>query len=862
MRTSHSLNRRKNRRLQVILALPLLAVLASQPVVAETVHDRPSQAPTISLAEPPGFAALTGDQQAVVDLVFGGQQIGAVRVTYRPGSLTIADPGAVAALLGGLTDPAQIRSALSDPQLASNASLVCTAGADPATCGRLDPEIAGVIFDENRFQLEVFVNPSLLAARSATERRYLAPAEPGVALVNAIGLAMSGGGGDQRYNLQNRLVIGDAARRFRADLAYATDYGLQADQLAVEIDRPDWRFTAGMFWTPGTELTGRQKLIGAGLASQVDTRLDKDQLRGTPLVVFLNQRARVDLVRDGRLLSSRIYQAGNQTLDTAMLPDGSYELEIRIEEAGGATMRERRFFSRNALLPAVGEHVLFGYAGFLADDSRPGLINPTDSAFVQIGAAKRFGPHLAIDGSAMLIGQTGVVQLGGYYVARSFQLRLAALALTDGRYGGLLRLASNSNGRLNFDFDLRHIRAGAGAQPLGTGAAATGPSAFVSQNLGALTLAEGSFTQINGSASYSANGMRLSLAGSWRQSSGRERDYTIGPTAQVDLVRRGPLRLVANADLTQSNRGRAGYVGLGLQLLGQRGQASSNVGYRSTDLDGSGHRRSGAVASVQGSWQSGSPDGTELELGGGYDRALENELLSARAVLDTRTFEARGELIHNLDGQSHPTQYSLGLATTVALRGGQLAFDSQQQSDSLVLIDLAEAGATMQFEVLVNESVVGKLNGGGHLPLALTPYHEYTVRIRQIGGDLARYDGASRRVALYPGNVVRLDWNASPLVAVFGRLVDTAGQALANVALDSNGSIGQTDDSGYFDIQTASGAMLVARLPDGSACNITMPELSGTRGYSRAGTLTCDRSAAALGSNPPTPNVSQLKRAP
>lgn len=841
-----------------------LCALAGVPATASAEAARPPRvAAVITVAEPEGFSALTGEQQAMADVYFGGQRLGTAQVRFRPGSLTIADPAAIAAMVPGLIDPGKVQAALANARLAANAHLVCTPGADPNLCGLLAPEVAGVIFDENRFRLSLFVNPALLATRDPAERRYIAAAEPGLALVNSLAAAVSGSsGGEDSFNLQDRLVIGDADRRLRADLGYATGFGVVADRLAVEVDRPDWRYTGGLFWTPGSDLAGRRKLIGAGIETQIDTRLNKEQLRGTSLTVFLNQRARVDIVREGRLLTSRIYPAGNQALDTTMLPDGAYEVEIRVEEIGGASSSERRFYTRNPVIPAAGERVLYAYAGMLADETGTGLIDPTGDPFFQVGGAKRLGPHLALDGSAMLAGDQGVAQLGGYYLNDRFQVRIAAIGMTGGSYGGLVRLASTGNSRLNFDFDLRRIEVDGNAASASTVPGSTAPASFASIGYSALSLATQSYTQFNGSLSYSFDNGRLGMAGSWRRTEGLEREYAFGPSARVDLVRRGPWRLVANADLTLTNRGRSGYVGLGLQFFGQRGSLTGNAGMRTSNLETNGVRRRGAVGSVYGSWQAGSPEGTELSLGAGYENELRHDLASASIQLRTRPVELRGDVVREFGSANPSTQYGFGLETTMAVHGGQIEFEGREQSDSMAIVDLAGAAPDMEFEVLINESPAGRVQGGGRLPLALTPYREYDVRIKQVSGTLARYDGDARRFALYPGNVAQLKWSAATLLAVFGRLVGEDGTPIADVAIASEGSVGQTDANGYFQIQTSEAASITARLPGGGQCETRLPALSVENGYARAGTLTCVMSPSSDGLRGSVIASSSIKRSP
>ena len=63
-----------------------------------------------------------------------------------------------------------------------------------------------------------------------------------------------------------------------------------AQQLVAHVER---RFQ-------GSDLVDRRKIIGLGVETQTDTRLDRDRLRGDPIVVFLAQRSRVDVLREAR----------------------------------------------------------------------------------------------------------------------------------------------------------------------------------------------------------------------------------------------------------------------------------------------------------------------------------------------------------------------------------------------------------------------------------------------------------------------------------------------------------------------------------------------------------------------------------
>ena len=791
----------------------------------------------IAAGEPEGFATLTSEQAAVVDVYFGGRRIGDARITYWPGLLAFADPGKLAALLPDLADPQGVAAALASRELATHANLVCTPGANPAECGRLVPQVAGGIFDQDRFRVDIFVNPHMMSVKQAVGMQYVQRPEAGLSVVDAIGAVLSGSSGGPRfYNIQNNLIVGDGDRRVRAEFSYASGFGLQADRLVLEVDKPERRYMAGAFWAPGTDLIGRRKMLGLGIETQIDTRLDKDALWGNPLVVFLVQRARVDIVRDGRVLTSRIYDAGNQSLDTRTLPNGTYEVTLQIVEAGGALREEKRFFTKNQTIAAPGQKVFFAYAGVLADDTRRGFVVPGGIPFFQAGMGRRISPHLALDATVAATNRTVMGELGTYVISPLAQIRLAAVASTQGQYGGLLQVSSQGSSRFGFNFDLRRIR-------IARQQAVTGPDEFEPGTLSGaadatLPLARRSFTQASGSLSYNLKDARIGFAASYRREQGQPVNYSYGPSFRWEFLRRGPLRMSASGDLAFTSQGRSGFIGLSLQLLGERSSISADAGMRSAAPDGE-PRRSGPVGSVRGSWQDDNFAGAELTLAGGYDHDLETDSLNGSAEMRGERLSLRGDVTHSLGTSGSPTQYSLGLQTTLGMRGGRIVLRGRDQNDSMVIVKVDGAGPDDRFDVLVNDGKSGSVRGSGDVAVAVPAYRQYEVRIRQTGGNLLHYDGSVRRVGLYPGNVARLSWKASKVIAMFGRLLLESGEPVRQALVSNPAGIGETDDNGYFQIEAASGSTLEVGMRGGASCRVDLPQLQSQDGYAPLGTLIC-----------------------
>jgi hypothetical protein len=248
------------------LAFALLALIACAGVASA----QPSP-PPVATRPPPGFEDLLRPQETVVDVFFGGARVGIARASYRPGRLTFAEPAKVAAFLPGLRDPAAVTAALSG-DLPTHPELVCRNGL-PQGCGELTPDIAGVIFDESRFAVEVFVSPRQLGVSGAGGARYLPEPPARGSVVSSFAGAVSGeSGGPTSFGLQSRTVFAWGARRFTAEFAGSNAQPFQVESLVAQVDRPGLRYEAGLLWSPAFDFTGQARMYGAGVGSQFDSR--------------------------------------------------------------------------------------------------------------------------------------------------------------------------------------------------------------------------------------------------------------------------------------------------------------------------------------------------------------------------------------------------------------------------------------------------------------------------------------------------------------------------------------------------------------------------------------------------------------
>lgn len=806
-----------------------MALLVAAPTAAMA-----QDAPKIGM--PAGFADLAKAQQVIADIYYGGDRVGEAQLEFQGGTVRLADPALVADMLPGLTDPAAVRAALTGA-LENHAALVCTPGADLESCGRLSPTVAGVIFDQDHFRLSIFVNTRYLAVRSASDETYLPAPTAGLSLVDWVAGTVAGSSsGGTDFAIQNRAVLGIRDARLVSTTSYASGIGLKGDVLAAQLDKPGVRYTAGAFWAPGLDLVGRRRIVGASVETQFDTRADKDILIGSPLILSLAQRARVDLLVDNRLVGSRIYDAGNQSLDTSALPDGAYEVVLRIQEFGGAQRQERRFFTKNARIAPVGEWLWFARGGVLVQDRPGAFLSATRDPYAEAGMSRRIGRRFALDGTLVATSDRVMAEVGAYLLTAPAQFRVALLGTTKQDSGFLFQANSTGGSPFNFNIDARRIQSHDDRPLIAAGGLEPGTVMSATATMPIVRTSGGSFTQLMGEVGYRLKNAQLNFSAFYRRDR-RQDHYAVGPTARWSVLHRAGLDLTLEANLAQSSIGRSGYAGIRLQLLQPRHSLSATAGVQSIPSRGQG-RKTDVVGGIQGSWQDDDVLGGNLVLVGSVDHMPGNDIAHGRADLRGPMGALAADVVQQIGGAGQ-SQFSLTGQTAAIANRHMASLGSRDQSDSMIAVRVQDAPPAALFEVLVNETPRGHVRGGQTLALAVPPYRQYGVRIRPVGGGLVHFDNGARRVSVYPGNVATLAWSVKSVAAMFGRLVWSNGLPVTDADIVARDAVAHTDQAGYFQIETTRSADLTVRAPDGRTCTamINAPETSSP--YVPLGTVAC-----------------------
>lgn len=784
---------------------------------------------------PEGFDELQAPRTAMVDVYFGDKKVGEALAVTKPGHLQFQTPSDVLKMLPLAEASPALSSGLS-AELPTNASLACSRS-NSSLCGTLEPDVVGIIYDEDRFRVSVFVNPRFLGVNERNREGYLPTPDAPLSLTNAFGLNASGTLGQHSdYNFQNRTIVGLGSGRIRANTSVASRLGLVVDDLVGEFDRKDMRYSGGLFWSPGSEFTGQRRILGAGAGTQFDTSLDQEALHETPLILFLPQPARVELLVDGRLVGSTSYPAGNNAIDTSALSDGSYNVVLRIQQANGAVREERRFFVRNTALPPVGHRVFFAYAGVLANTERNHPISASNTLYYQGAMAWRLSDSLAVDLAALGTQHKAMVQVGGWFLKGPARVRAAGLLSTAGDVGALLQMNAADLGPVNISFDLRRIWSADGKPliPLSQqiesfdGSAPTG-----------VQLASGSYSQATGSIGVRLGDGYLTLVGSYRKDRDRKADYNVGPTLNWPIVSRSQLQIVLEASAQRTRTTSAAFVGARIAFASGALSTFSTVGGSFQNArDSFQPSRSRAVSTFTAQY-SHQTDSSLLTYEGGLDRTIDTSAVRGGGTLYSPLGTARANVLHNLEGDGG-TQYDLSFQSGFALGGGSpAAFGARDLEPSALVVSVDGDATGAQFDVLVDEVARGRVKAGQRFSLFVPGYRTYKVRLAPVDAPSVSYDTGARDVTLYPGNVKSLAWRAETTFALFAQAVSPDGTPISNALVQTAKSVSETDENGYFQIDMRRGDRISVGRGKETLCHIALGEITVKNDFASAGKVLC-----------------------
>jgi len=747
---------------------------------------------------PPGFENLLEPQTTEVDVYFGGLFLLSTFATYTPTDLTFLQPDAVINRIPGLLDPAMAVDKFSSA-LPTNSELACLKK-NQTNCGQLTTDSLEIIFDENRFRVDIFIGSPLLAVRGTDIDKFLSPSSAGVSLLHQISAAYTGVEGKENiYNITNSTTLAYKETRLFVLSNVNGEEDFTVDTLALEREFSGRLYQAGFFRTNAANLlfVNETDFAGITIGSSLDTRNDLDQSAGNDLQLFLESRSRVGIFRDGRLISTKIYNAGNQILDTSQLPGGAYDVELVIRDSFGQIREETRFYVKTNDIPPLGQTLYFFNVGELTrKEIDKNLPTTTGVSLVRAGISKRLWQDFGAEVGVMKQENDSVMEAGIFKLGRIYDLNL--------------NLAAGSNDDFGLGFNAR-IRAGR------TTLNANLRRTWIDKDrsiIGSETI------QGNLNLSFPLGRGLLNLTGRYNdQKDQTDRNYGIRYNFPVYTFGRSLLDV--DFQVTRDNGNLLVLIGARLtRLQGQwRNEISSQYFY---DKPENLKKNSGFINNMATNWNDG-------------DRYISDVTWNMRAVdeqndqhLDT-DFEVvsdKGRL--NLDtsysAETGQINYGASFATTFIANKNTVSFGGRSQARSALVMDIEGDVEDAYFDVQVNGAVRGSAKIGEKTVIGIQPYETYEVALVPRGDTLVDFNDQTQTATLYPGNVVTMTFKATRVLIAFGQIVDEEGKPVTNALIKGVIGLATTDEFGLFQAEIDSAVVELVVRTRTRECKVQLPQ--------------------------------------
>ncbi|MCH9691533.1 MAG: TcfC E-set like domain-containing protein [Gammaproteobacteria bacterium] len=755
----------------------------------------------LETSAPKGFEALTAPQELVADLYYGSRAIGAAHITVDPQYIRFTSPMSVLSLLPETLDESALMFSLKTPQ-PKNTQYVCRS-AGQVNCGHLTPDKFGVIYDEERYRLDIFIAPELLPQQPAIDNPYLpdSSSENEFSIVQNLRGTWSGvendwGSGSYSATLNGNTIIGFEESALHANWSVASEEGYQLNTLHWTRDYRGKAYSVGLLQPQGGSLLTQEALYGVELRSSLRSRTDINYLQGAPIEVNMPVRGRVEVYRNKRLIHTEMMEAGNHLLNTSTMHSGSYEVEIRtFDETGRALSQYIEFFSKDSQLPPPGEWRWSFQAGLPTRNYSTGTLPEHDnsagilpehynSGLVQGSVARRLTDNLGLFSSVAATEKEQLFKLDARWIGRYMELSPSLMVTNQGRIGyGLQARMKTRFGTLSAmetKFE-------------------TASTAIQNENYHFLS---NGYSQRNLQWQSNIFGGWLSLRYSERNQPQRlpSEEFTFGAAEKLTTLEFGrtifqSLNWFGEFTISHSEADDERYTSVGIQFRRRTDHWQHSVALRS-ESNNQGGRAEQLDARVD--WYDQDLWAAEVEQHFLVKKETGGNFLESQ----TQIAGNRGYLNATVGFKRHQAGNSInylgGFSTNLVGVNDALAWGGEKSLNSAVIIDI-EGSEKKDFEILVDGNRRGYAKGGAQSVISLPAFKSYDLSIRPLDDGFFNYRERRKLLTLYPGNVSLEKYQILSQTLAFGQLKKD-GKALAGIKVSIGKYNTLTDQSGIFQL--------------------------------------------------------------
>lgn len=757
---------------------------------------------------PEDFNSLSTPQRTNADIYYGGDLIGSADIIYTPSTVEFVHPERVVDLIPFVIKRAKVLEVLSK-KLSTNRQFLCESANAQGDCGKIIPEVADIIFDEARFKIEIFISSDYLQIQKNLGPKYLGlPSEELSMVFNVQGSAQREIHKESDYNFNINTSVAAGRSRVRNLTRYSdrNRNKVYLDELVIEQDQQKWRTSVGLLNSQQNILIPQQEFFGLRLATILDTRVDLELSSGSTIALFLSRKSQVTAFRQNLLLGSFLLPAGNQILNTQDFPQGAYEVTLKIDEVGGASREEKRFFIKASQMPPKDSPQYYLEVGRLEDPrALEDEVNLTSLTIMSIGTSRRIGDSVgfqlgATTGSGRSYATTGLSWISSFWQP--------AFYIMSSTRNDISFLASSSLNWNQVFFNCSYSKV------------IPNQSTTVFSRPGVYITSTDKYTQSNATLGLSNSWGKVTIKGNYFKNDTGIETYNYGPRLEASVFQNALWRSTLSFEGIQTEtRERIGVMNWDLDFhrsQGFSGKISAGEFYRKKQIPvEEQHTR---------------PMSQELIR---WRRDRENEQIQAEAIanyqegLNTYDSLVRWDnSLGHLDGfgnisESTPVSKRFGgnFLVNMASAGKEWGVGDFLQGRSAMVVDITGSAQNVPFILMVNNQSRGTVRVGERKLIMLAPYEAYSVTIMPADDTITLYASNPQRISVYPGNVSYLQWKVEKKYILITRIYDANKKPIPYMEVEGTLGVAATDSQGFLQAEiVGSTNKLTVLLDNGKKC--------------------------------------------
>ena len=793
---------------------------------------------------PAGFEDLASAFASSVSVYYQGKNIGDFEANYGDGMLTFVHPKNLLVQLKFVKDKNKLLNALKQP-LQTHQDLICVNNKLIPICNKPATKTVSIIFNPDWFRADLFINHDLLDTNKY--RQYLID-QPRTFLswLNNVRFVKSGNNRNSDitiYTLNNTGAVGLGVSSINYDLVTrhakiarnetAVTHQFQTLDMTYYYDR--YQLQLGYLRSNPGYFINTKYFFGVSTTTNRHL-LDYDYMTkfSHKLEIFLDEPSQVSIINEDKVISTGNYSAGLQSLDTAALRPGSYDLIIRVTNYLGKTIDIKRFFTKTTTIPPPEFPEYFFSIGQLAKRGPADQIMPTiiNQPIFNIGTDRRINDYFGCRTSLLKIADFTYIDSNIYGTYKGWQVQPSMLIGLDRDFGFALGASYKPSEHLDISLLLRSMWAKKNPP-------ATSDPSYDQFITNSKSLAVGSGLKY-GKHNYA---LSIIVTRSANDSYSMGYGYQLYHGANVDIS--------LNTDLNITNNNHAILAGFQVSFHRDKWNVNNTEKYTSTTntdtnkKDSSfnsslsvtrsfeGERSTGEIGIALTNEQTNTNSSDFMSLNESY----RNELGTSRSNI-TYSSETEG-FFYNMELTS---AFAVGFSPAFNASIGSMPRSIPAFAGVLIHTS-GSPGDEGEFEVYNYNAKIGSPAKIGTTKLyPLPPFQKYSISIQSISEQAYSYHQTPYTDTYFPANISSYSWKIQQLITYAITLKLPNGEAIEGASYTYDDSIYESDEDGYIMLELPAKKQQITLMKDSRPycqINLETPTSKKNRPIIELGDVTC-----------------------